>query len=86
MVLSRCYAMSEIAVQQKSAVFGSHVATGWLSTYHDISAYRRKIELVFAVTGRQWLNLDGSTLVTRRFPTYFYVIAFIPVIKCVTEI
>ncbi len=43
MVLSRCCAMSDIAVEQKLGVFGSHVATGRLSTYHNIAAYRDEI-------------------------------------------
>jgi hypothetical protein len=50
--------MSEIAVQQKSAVFGSHVATGRLSTYHDISVYRVEITSKQLFSGTGTLNND----------------------------
>jgi hypothetical protein len=35
--------MSESAFQQKSVVFGSHVATGRFLTYRDIAFYRDEI-------------------------------------------
>jgi hypothetical protein len=56
--------MSEIAVQQKLRVFGSHVATGMLSTYHDIAVYRNEI------TSKQ---LFSATLMTEFYPTLSWV-------------
>jgi hypothetical protein len=54
--------MSEIAVQEKSGVFGSHVATGRLSMYHDIVVYRDKImsKQLFSATLRNKNNQMAS--------------------------